>query len=157
MTLDEGRTARSFHYAVATDRIGDVLDMLNDGMDVNCASPEKHTALHLAANRNNIRMLSLLIERGANVNARDKHGETPLHWAADSNAEEAAMLLIEHGANERTPNRKGRKAFDIAKKLNFRGMMKILGREERDRENIVRHKKDIERLERLCRQRPRRR
>ena len=61
-----------------------------------------NTALHLAALRNDINTLNMLISAGANVNARnrgDVHTQvTPLHMAARCGHTEIVRLLLQAGA-----------------------------------------------------------
>ena len=67
--------------------------ILDAGANVNAATPEGVTALHIAAF--DLPKTRLLLERGGNVNAATKAGETPLVIAADrpGNAELVALLL----------------------------------------------------------------
>lgn len=61
---------------------------------------EGATLLHIAASRNRIDVVKLLIERGADVNTKGGWWVvTPLHWAADNGHTEIVRLLIEHGAD----------------------------------------------------------
>src|SRR5713226_1155309 len=55
--------------------------------DVNAAQPDGATALHWAANRDDLETADLLIRSGANLNAANEYGETPLSLAcANANA-----------------------------------------------------------------------
>lgn len=61
---------------------------------------EGATLLHIAALRNRIEVVKLLIERGADVNAKGGWWVvTPLHWAADNGHTEMVWLLLEQGAD----------------------------------------------------------
>lgn len=61
---------------------------------------EGATLLHIAASRNRVAVVKLLIERGADVNAKGGWWVvTPLHWAADNGHTEIVRLLIKHGAD----------------------------------------------------------
>ena len=64
------------------------------------------TALHIAAHRALVPIMSLLLKNGASVKTRDSLGRTPLHWAAEaghlnpkSPKKEVVSLLLEHGGD----------------------------------------------------------
>ena len=56
------------------------------------------TALHLATDRGDTTMATLLLSQGADVNATTPYGMTPLHHAIIMGRLEMARLLLEHGA-----------------------------------------------------------
>ena len=63
--------------------LGEVVDCLEAGADVNARNPGGFTPLHLAfENTDNPAVIRVLIEAGADVNARNPGGFTPLHLAA---------------------------------------------------------------------------
>lgn len=57
------------------------------------------TVFHLAAQLEDVKILSYLIRKATNVNVTDKNGETPLHRAAKAGNKKAIKLLLEYGAN----------------------------------------------------------
>lgn len=65
------------------------------GVDVNEATAEGRTALHLAAAEGNVRTARALLELSADVNAVDERGYTPLREAVRSHHDAAAALLLE--------------------------------------------------------------
>jgi len=58
--------------------------LLNERADVNAAQPDGETALHWAANRDDLETADLLIRAGANVNAANDYGVTALALACAS-------------------------------------------------------------------------
>ena len=71
----------------AAARAGDVQEMrrlvLDDGVDVACASREGYTALHAAAKRDCVASLRVLVcELGAHVDATSRDGFSAAHVAA---------------------------------------------------------------------------
>lgn len=58
--------------------------------------------MHSAAQHNNQKIVSTLIEQKADVNVANAKGETPLHAAVMNDHEDIAKLLIESGANTNT-------------------------------------------------------
>jgi ankyrin repeat protein len=71
--------------------------------DVNAAQIDGTTALHWAAERDDVAMADLLIRAGARVAARTREGVTPLQLAATNGS--AAMIdrLLKAGADPNTP------------------------------------------------------
>lgn len=72
--------------------------LLAERADPNARDPldtENTTALHLAIQRNLVRVATALVNYGADVNARDKIGNAPLHFAGTV---EAATVLVDAGA-----------------------------------------------------------
>lgn len=61
-------------------------------------------AMHLAAARDNVEMVRLLLDAGADPNARDASGSAPLDEAAFHGVKEVAALLIARGAEVDRPN-----------------------------------------------------
>jgi hypothetical protein len=56
------------------------------------------TLLHLAAERDEVGAVRLLIEHGADMEAEAVWGQTPFEWAANMNAEKSAATLLKAGS-----------------------------------------------------------
>jgi ankyrin repeat protein len=71
------------------------------GAKVDAATPEDHhTALHIAANENNVDVIKALAAAKANLNVRaDAGSPTPLLMAIENGAEEAVRALLAAGAD----------------------------------------------------------
>lgn len=79
-----------------------VLEMLDEGADVNGRGPfVKTTPLILAAWNNHLETVRALLDRGADVNVQDLTGWTALHAAAFAGNTEIVKLLLERGAVKR--------------------------------------------------------
>lgn len=76
-----------------------------------------NTLLHIAAVRNDIDAVRVLIEGGANVNSEGEHGYTPLHEAVEQGHFEIADLLIKSGADTHKENKDRETPRDIARLL----------------------------------------
>lgn len=73
------------------------------------------TALHLAAERDNLAVAILLLDRGADPQARSDGGRTALHLAARSASASMVEMLIERGKSDpNTQTAKGRTPLHYA-------------------------------------------
>jgi ankyrin repeat protein len=90
---------RPLHYAVGGYGYPEVVQLLlAKGADVDAVGPDG-TALSLAAARESIELVELLLKHKANPNLEDFRGKRPLHNAARRGNERIAELLLDHGAD----------------------------------------------------------
>jgi ankyrin repeat protein len=73
--------------------------LIQQKADVNAGLPDGATALHWAANADDLDTVSLLIQAGANVKAKDRYGFTPLYYAATNGSAEVIRKLLDAGAD----------------------------------------------------------
>ena len=112
-----------FRDAVYSGNLEDVEELLKahpslintDTLDDGSPRTAGFTALHVAAVRNNVKMIDLLVQHHAKLDARDKHGLTPLLWTAFSGQREAAAALLSDGADINARGLDGRTTLDLAK------------------------------------------
>lgn len=71
--------------------------LIQNGINVNVADKNKHSALHYAVERGNIELVKLLIDAKADVNAKNKHNRTVLDCTFSA---ELRDILIAAGAKE---------------------------------------------------------
>jgi ankyrin repeat protein len=71
--------------------------------DVNAAQVDGTTALHWAAEQNDVEMADLLIKAGARVTARTREGVTPLQLAAVNGSAPMIDRLLKAGADPNAP------------------------------------------------------
>ncbi len=77
-----------------------VLSLLREGADVNAAQGDGMTALHWAAEQDNVGMVEMLIYAGANREAVTRLGDyTPLHLASKAGSGAAIETLLEAGSD----------------------------------------------------------
>ncbi|GIV20395.1 MAG: hypothetical protein KatS3mg023_2146 [Armatimonadota bacterium] len=57
------------------------------------------TALHIAAGKDNLKMVQVLVGKGADLNAQDIYGYTPLHYAVKAGYVSVAEYLLNRGAD----------------------------------------------------------
>lgn len=73
--------------------------LINMGAQVNDAMLDGKTALHIAAQKNFLVFVDLLLDNGADLEAKDRVHQTPLYVAALDGNEEMINLLVERGAS----------------------------------------------------------
>ncbi|XP_018618490.2 inversin isoform X3 [Scleropages formosus] len=85
-------------YCVLADRLDCAVILLKAGASVNKADRSKRTALHLAAQKGNVRFLKLLLSRRADWLQKDLEEMTPLHLATRHRSPKCLALLLKHMA-----------------------------------------------------------
>lgn len=92
-------------YPVHLSNKPDMLEaLLDSGADPNAQDLSGETALHIAAEENNVDVVSVLVEWDAALNPKARSGNTPLHRAVLNGAESAALMLLEAGADVSSVN-----------------------------------------------------
>jgi uncharacterized protein len=91
--------APSLVQAVEARDTETVQSLLRAGSDVNEATADGTTALHVAAYLDDLNIAMLLIKSGANVNATNRYGVTPLSLAATNGNAALVERLLAAGAN----------------------------------------------------------
>lgn len=90
-------------------------DLLEAGAVVNSiASTSQSTALILASQGDNARVIELLLSKGANVDASNGYGNTALHEATRHGHVDVVEVLLSGGASVNKQNKKGMAALLIA-------------------------------------------
>ncbi|XP_017280620.1 inversin isoform X2 [Kryptolebias marmoratus] len=83
-------------YCVLADRLCCAEVLLKGGASVNKTDHSQRTALHLAAQKGNMRFLKLLLSRRASCLQKDLEGMTPLHLATRHPSPKVLALLLKH-------------------------------------------------------------
>ncbi|XP_034409004.1 inversin isoform X2 [Cyclopterus lumpus] len=83
-------------YCVLADRLDCAEILLKAGASVNKTDHSQRSALHLAAQKGNVRFLKLLLSRRANWLQKDLEEMTPLHLATRHPSPKALALLLKH-------------------------------------------------------------
>lgn len=91
------------------DKILEILKILiENGADINVLDEQDSAPLHLAAARNQTRIVRMLINKGADVNLKGKSGEYPLNSAAGHPCNsEMIRTLIANGAEVNVKGARG--------------------------------------------------
>lgn len=110
-----GGTNMAFLESIVASDFPHFRSMLkNDGPNLNQATLAYHTALTLAADRNETAMVARLLKHGADVNSLDRSGSTALFKAAENGNVSMAKKLIRHGASIKHRNGDGMTALHCA-------------------------------------------
>ncbi len=101
--------------------------LLRQGADVNTAQSDGMTALHWAANTNDVEIAKALLYAGATVRATTRlGGYTPLHLASRSGHTEVARLVLEAGADPDAFTTTGVTAMHFAADADAGGVVEAL-------------------------------
>lgn len=100
--------------------------LVEQGVDVNRAAEDGHTALMLAANMRHEPLLRKLLGRGARVNAVNSRGGTALMYAATAGERELVDFLIERGADVNARAANGWTALTLASARGFEMVVSAL-------------------------------
>lgn len=94
-----GRTA--LMNAAIDGKRNDVSWLLEEGADPDIVDKEGWSAIHYAAQRNDVQTIRLLLNAGANVHIMNENGNNPLFCAvfSFSGNGDCITCLLEHGAN----------------------------------------------------------
>jgi uncharacterized protein len=89
----------SIYQAALDGNLNQVLEMLQEGFDVNKTDQDGRTALMYAAFNGYAEIVKILLEKKAIVDMRDQGGKTALMFAASGPFPETVRLLLDHQAN----------------------------------------------------------
>ena len=102
-----------FNAITGSDERFEKLFDLRSG-DVNAVDDEGNSLLYVAASKNQLGKIRILLDKGANVNFKNERGVTPLNVACDKNALAAVQLLIDGGADVNTRTTRGNTPLSCA-------------------------------------------
>lgn len=89
----------ALHVAAAWGKRECLLELLDQGADVNARDPRGWTPAFWCAFTGRVKLLELLLKRGADVQARDDQGRTALHVAAEQGHLGAVAALVGAGGS----------------------------------------------------------
>ena len=100
--------------AVKQEDVNAVRALLAQKVDVNVQTTDTSTALHWAARRNNLEMVTLLLNAGANATAVTRYRVTPLSLACENGNAAIIEKLLAAGADANASSEDGQSALMTA-------------------------------------------
>ncbi|RYP54544.1 hypothetical protein DL769_010335 [Monosporascus sp. CRB-8-3] len=100
--------------------------------DTNAAESCGRSVLHMAVERENLSIASLVIEQGVPVNVRDDRGRSALHLAAENGSYPIAELLVRSGADVDQTDFSGQTPLHVASRFGHVAVLELLVGETRD-------------------------
>ena len=102
--------SEAFWEAINTNELSVAWQVLsqNSTIDVN-ETQDGQTALHFAAEHQDVALTMLLYMKGADLNAKDSQGQTPLHKAAQAGNYQLVAFLVKAGANATSQDAGGKR------------------------------------------------
>lgn len=119
----------SLHYAVYKGDLKTVQLLIKNKADVQLASDNGWTPLHVAAfftSENKDAIMSELKKAGANINAQSKAGKTPLYLAVKKNDTKKVKWLIANGADKSIASNDNITPLAWAKENNNQELIELL-------------------------------
>ena len=98
--------------SVRNGRYAELVALLQSGVPPNSSDRYGNTALHLACQTGNKRIVKQLLRCGADLNAVNLQGSSPLHYAFAYHYDPLAAYLISKGADDRLINYFGLSCYD---------------------------------------------
>ena len=94
--------------------VASCLAVIAAGADLSLKDGNGWTPLHLAAAKNKIDLVTLMLEKGADISILSDAGGTPLHEASVSGSKELIELLLSKGVDPSVVSKTGKTALDHA-------------------------------------------
>jgi ankyrin repeat protein len=125
---DPPLVASFWNWPAPSDELARLL--VGAGADVNRASANGTTALHMAAAHGATSIVRLLLKHGAHVDVEDDHHTTPLLDAAQSGHRDIVAVLLAAGADPTHRDVSGDTAAAIASKVGHPAVTRMLEKAE---------------------------
>ncbi|XP_049769781.1 ankyrin-1-like isoform X2 [Schistocerca cancellata] len=121
------------HEAAECGNMAEIVEILAQGVDINCRCEHGNTALHKAAKGGDVLAVNWLLEAGADVCAQNNWQQTPLHVAAGYGRQGVAMALLFYRADKDAWDGSGQTALQVAAACGEASVVNLLLRLGADR------------------------
>lgn len=104
--------------------------LIDNGADIFDFDDEGVSIFDMAITYDNIEMVNYILDKGIDVNNTLRRSKlTPLMVASCYGRTEILKILLTHGANQEAQDSKGLTAFDFARKMNKKSILKLLSKD----------------------------
>lgn len=94
LKTEDGKEIFPLYQAIFSNNVELIDFIISSGAEVNAKTAQGFTALHLACNRNQEKIISLLLKKGAYISAESNHGRTPFLYLKPQEYKESNVLSI---------------------------------------------------------------
>ncbi len=105
---------KALYLAIKNDNTNILQNLINKKSSLNNKDIYNQSMIHVSAQLNSIKSLTMLIEIGANINLKNNDGDTALNIALKFKNNEAAKILIKNKADLMSKNNNKQNALYIA-------------------------------------------
>ncbi|XP_053618820.1 ankyrin-2-like isoform X3 [Plodia interpunctella] len=116
----------AFLRAARAGQIEKIINLLEQGVDINVSNANGLNAIHLASKDGHVEVVRELLDKGAAIDAATKKGNTALHIASLAGQETVVKLLVQNGAQVNIQSQNGFTPLYMAAQENHDGVVKFL-------------------------------
>lgn len=132
-----GNQGSPLHFAAKKDSVEAAEFLLELGADTHIRDSSGNTALHVAAKYNSFNVATALLNKGIRINEVNDRKETALLIAARRGHFEVIEVLVQYGPDLGIRNRDGKTAREIARRLFYRRIARLLREHEEEIEEQI--------------------
>ncbi|KAL4724248.1 hypothetical protein ACLX1H_008861 [Fusarium chlamydosporum] len=122
----ESRSLAALLCAAELGNIGRILQVLDEGVDINSLDIDGRSALSVSAEHGHIDIVVALTQRGADLNIKDSNGGSPLWWASRYGYEKIVEYLASQGTNVNNQDADGQSPISVASQYGHLTTIKVL-------------------------------
>jgi hypothetical protein len=113
--------------AASNGSVQTIAQLIQQGVNVNSANPQRETALHMAAAKGQYSAVIYLINHGANIHARTVSNWLPIHHATRFRHANIAHYLLQRGSSPHARTSDGLSAIDMARAVRDQRLLGVFG------------------------------
>jgi ankyrin repeat protein len=116
----------NIYHQCRCNNIATILELLDNGIDVNTPDLRGHTLLYIASFYGHCELLKAIIDRGADINIKTSTGYTPLHEACFRGNKNIVEILLKNGADINVRNNNGETPLHCVGTINHKNIINLL-------------------------------